>query len=273
MLGDAKQQATGLARRVLLDALAALQDHRAAVILVGAQAIYLHTGAGDLAVATYTSDADLVLNPLVLADDPKLDSLLAAAGFVRSTDPSQLGAWLGSHGVPVDLMVPAALAGTGRRSADLGAHGNRVARRARGLEATLVDNTVMALAAFEPDDRRSFEVTVAGPAALLVAKLHKIWERRDNPRRLEDKDALDAFRLLRALPTELLANRLHLLLTDRLAGEVSREAIQFLTVLFGGLEATGTQMAVRATEGLEDPGTLAASCVALADDLLLALNA
>ncbi len=47
------------ARRVLLDALEALQDQRGAVILVGAQAIYLHVGDADLAVAPFNTDADL----------------------------------------------------------------------------------------------------------------------------------------------------------------------------------------------------------------------
>ena len=39
------------ARRVLLDALEALHDQRNALILVGAQAIYLHAGDADLAIA------------------------------------------------------------------------------------------------------------------------------------------------------------------------------------------------------------------------------
>ena len=52
------------ARRVLLDALEALDDHRAALILVGAQAIYMHTGEGDLAVAPYTTDGDIALDPV-----------------------------------------------------------------------------------------------------------------------------------------------------------------------------------------------------------------
>lgn len=39
------------ARRVLLDALEALGNHRKAVVLVGAQAIYHHVGAGTLLVA------------------------------------------------------------------------------------------------------------------------------------------------------------------------------------------------------------------------------
>jgi hypothetical protein len=53
------------ARRVLLHALEALGSQRAAVILVG-QAIYLHTGAIDLAVAEYTTDADITLDPDLL---------------------------------------------------------------------------------------------------------------------------------------------------------------------------------------------------------------
>jgi len=39
-------------RRVLLDALDALGEHKGATILVGAQAIYLHTGDADLAGTT-----------------------------------------------------------------------------------------------------------------------------------------------------------------------------------------------------------------------------
>ena len=44
-----------LARRVLLDALQALGEQWSAVVLVGAQAIYLHTGDAELAVASYTT--------------------------------------------------------------------------------------------------------------------------------------------------------------------------------------------------------------------------
>ncbi len=59
-----------LARRILLDALEALAPHRDAVIVVGAQAIYLHTGEGDLAVSPYTTDADLALDPSALSPAP-----------------------------------------------------------------------------------------------------------------------------------------------------------------------------------------------------------
>jgi hypothetical protein len=46
-----------LARRVLLDALDALGIHRDAIVLVGAQAIYLRCGEADLAVTPTPSMA------------------------------------------------------------------------------------------------------------------------------------------------------------------------------------------------------------------------
>ncbi len=62
-----------LARQVLLDALQALGPQRKGIILVGAQAIYLHTGEIDLAVAPFTTDGDIALNPSLLQPDPKLE--------------------------------------------------------------------------------------------------------------------------------------------------------------------------------------------------------
>ena len=59
------------ARRVLLDALHALGADRKAVGLVGAQAVHLHVGDGDLAVAPYTIDGDLAIDPREL-DEPAL---------------------------------------------------------------------------------------------------------------------------------------------------------------------------------------------------------
>lgn len=47
------------ARRVLLDALEALQVHRKGLVLAGAQAIYLYTGDSDVAIATTTKDSDI----------------------------------------------------------------------------------------------------------------------------------------------------------------------------------------------------------------------
>jgi hypothetical protein len=199
------------ARRVLLDALQALGAHREAIVLVGAQAIYLHTGEGGLALAPYTTDADLALAPADVADSPRIDDLLVAAGFTRTDQP---GSWHSSDSIVVDLMVPAALAVTGSRGARLGPHGKYAARKAKGLEAALIDRTELQVGALDPSDRRNLTVWVAGPAALLVAKLHKIGERADSPRRRDDKDAYDVLRLLQHVPTAVLAASIQRLIAD-----------------------------------------------------------
>jgi hypothetical protein len=74
------------------------------------------------------------------------------------------------------------LGGEGRRGARLGSHGNDVARKVDGLEAVLVDRTPMRVGALAEDDPREFDVHVAGPTALLLAKLCKIHERSDDVR-------------------------------------------------------------------------------------------
>ena len=254
-----------MARRALLDALDALRPHLDAVVLVGAQAIYMHTGDADLAVAEYTTDADLALQPDAVADAPLLDEILKAGGFTAQEHP---GRWLSTEGVYVDLMVPEALAGPGTRGARLGPHGKRAARRAEGLEAALVDRDMHTITALEATDGREARIWVAGPAALLVAKTHKIAERAGAQDRVRDKDALDVLRLLRAVPTETLAERLELLASSELAAEVTAEARAQLTELFASPDAEAVVMAVRAAGTDEDADTIAASLVALVQDLL-----
>jgi len=56
-----------VARAVLLDALDAIGEQRDAVVLVGAQAIYLHTGDTDIAVPAFTTDSDLAIEMEVKA--------------------------------------------------------------------------------------------------------------------------------------------------------------------------------------------------------------
>jgi len=54
------------ARRVLLDALTALTPHLGALVLVGAQAVYLRTQGRIESYQPFTTDADLVLDPHLL---------------------------------------------------------------------------------------------------------------------------------------------------------------------------------------------------------------
>jgi len=106
------------ARSVLLDALAALGDYRSAVVIVGAQAVYLQTGDAGLSVAPFTRDGDVALDPgpLLAAESPLLGEVMAAAGFVLrinthgGVDP---GTWMktttvgtAEFSVPVDLIIP-----------------------------------------------------------------------------------------------------------------------------------------------------------------------
>lgn len=255
-----------IARQVLLDALEALQDHLHAIILVGAQAIYLHAGAADVAVAEFTTDADLAIDPSMLGMEPDLEMAMQDAGFMRQTD--QPGIWRSQpENVEVDLMVPAAVAGAGRRAAELRGHGKMAARKARGLEASLVDREEMTISALDKADSRSVRVAVAGPAALLVAKLHKISERRNSPTRLDAKDAYDVYRLLRAISTADLAQRLSVLLNDPVSEPVTRQALSLLLALFGAPDALGSHLAARYEDAIGDPDFVAAACTALAQDL------
>lgn len=88
------------ARRVLLDAIDALHDHLDALVLVGAQAVYVHAGEAEIAVAPFTTDGDVALDPRRLGAEPLLERALAGADFVSS---SAVGHWERSvdvEGVP-----------------------------------------------------------------------------------------------------------------------------------------------------------------------------
>jgi len=256
------------ARRVLLDALEALAEHGQAVIVAGAQAVYLRTGEGEIGISPYTTDGDLAIDPATLKDEPRLETAMRAADFTPSlTEP---GIWFAATTVdgeeltiPIDLIVPEGVAPPGgRRGARLGPHGNRAARRAVGLEAALVDHSPMTVTALEPSDTRAFEVEVAGAAALLVAKAHKIHDRlaSNRPQRAEDKDASDVYRLMQTTPPTVAAGRLAMLRQHETAGPVTGAAIGYLMKLFGRRNAEGVRMAVRALQLAipeEQVGTLA----------------
>lgn len=268
------------ARGALLDALVALEQHRDAVIVIGAQAVYLRTSEirAKVALAESTKDSDIAVDPRELAEEPLLEQAMTRAGFIPNPDPrkKQPGAWVNDAGFEVDLMVPEALAGGGgkqARGARIPPHSKGATRRARGLEAALVDYSRMEVAALDPADDRRYAVKVAGPAALLVAKLHKIAERVDdpNPDRLQDKDAHDVYRLLTAYETDDLAARIAQLLDEMICATETMEALDNFKALFAaGPEATGSAMAGRAEEGLGEPLTIAASTAALAADLVRA---
>jgi hypothetical protein len=268
-----------VARRVLLDALDALGTHRNATILVGAQAVYLRVGEADLAVAPFTTDGDLVIDPASLAEIPPLEQALMQAGFAPKTKDS-VGVWVTKRAtsqaanveIAVDLLVPASVSpGTGRRAAKLPGHDPRAARIVRGLEGAIVDADLMPVVALDQSDLRTFEIRVAGAAALLVAKVHKINE-RDGTDRSSDKDALDVLRLLRGTGIDDLAARYTKLLSDQRSTETAATARKLFADQFATRKGIGVEMAIRSARPLVNPDEIADSCEALAGDLLTALK-
>lgn len=247
-----------IARRILLDALVALSEHAEAIVVAGAQAVYLGTGEADLAVAPYTTDSDLALDPSALGPDPLLEAAMRKAGFALDVSRGHVepGIWVRSVQidgveaiVPVDLIVPSAAAGPdGRRGARLDGHGNQAARKITGLEAALYDYDVMTIAALEPGDERAVPAKVAGTAALLVAKAYKLQERIDRGRqdRLDDKDALDCLRLMQTSDPTQVGATLLALQAEPVAAEVTVTAIGYLQRLFGRRGRPGIRMAADA---------------------------
>jgi hypothetical protein len=258
-----------VARRVLLDAVVALADHRDAVVLVGAQAVYLRTREADLTVALYTADGDLGLDPTRLGADPRLEQAMSGAGFSRQREggQSQPGTWFRTEvvgqttaAIAVDLLVPASLAAGGRRSATLPPHDSHAARRVPGLEAAIVDNSVLQVASLEPDvDHRSLPLQVAGIPALIIAKAWKLGERLEEPdaRRAEAKDAGDLYRLMSTSDTDEVSTTLVALLDDDVAGDATATGLNYLVRFFGRRALPGIQLAQRALATAEDPDRIA----------------
>lgn len=274
------------ARRVLLDVLEALAPHRQALIVAGAQAVYLRTGLSDVGIAPYTTDGDLALDPTLLGDEPELEQTMRDAGF-RLLEPTpnrpEPGAWYATAVVdgeelviPIGLILPEGVSGgVGRRGARLGPHGNRAAHRAVGLEAALVDHSTMRISALDPADGRSFPVEVAGSPALMVAKAHKIHDRLGSgrPHRLDDKDAADVYRLMQTTSPHDVATKLAELRQHPMAGPPTDSAIIHLTTLFGRPRADGVAMATRALRLAIPEARVSALCVSYIASLVDAIGA
>lgn len=266
------------ARGVLLDALDALVAHRSSLVLVGAQAIYLHTGAVAGTGIQMTTDSDLALDVDILSDDPELTAALRAARFFPA-GADLPGQGESPTGIRVDLMTVPHQSNRpgGRRSADLSPHGKDAVRITPGLEPALIDDAAMPVKALAEGDNRSIELRVAGPAALLTAKLIKLHERceavqagKGKANRLKEKDALDCYRLLVAIQTDDL----------RHGFESHRSGVEALAVTRAGLlffdqqRHLGANGALHALLAQALPGNLVAlaSFDALSDDLVEALS-
>ncbi|MDR1767205.1 MAG: hypothetical protein LBR32_02030, partial [Propionibacteriaceae bacterium] len=201
-------------RRLLVRAVKALEEFKDAVTVIGAHAVHVwvEQAWGPISMEA-TRDADIALNPLFVTDNPKLADLMAGAGIAPAladrpgiyglADEAELE-W--SRRTTVDLIVPEVYAGSGRRAARLPGQ-RHAASRAVGLELAIWDRAVTKLSTLDPP-HESVDAYVAGPAALLTAKAHKVHERLAGavrrPDRLRAKDSGDvALLMLVSDPTDV----------------------------------------------------------------------
>jgi len=261
----------------LLDALEASAPYRNSLILVGAQAVYLRTIKARLTVAPFTIDGDIVIDPSAMPSAPPLETALADAGFELGAQPGSWSRVVSIAGrdvkVDVDFMVPAAVApGAGTRSVELDGHSKRATRRVSGLEAALVDNGSLKIVAFEPADSRTIALRVAGPGALVIAKIHKIVDRKGSARGARtqvDKDAGDIYRLIQATAVPAMAACFQAAKQADVSRTVTESALRQLEELFGRAGRSGVEMAVRAVGvGGEAPETIRSVLTAYVSELL-----
>jgi len=257
---------------MLLDALAALEGHDN-LILVGAQAVYHHAGEADLNVPLLTTDGDLAINTRDLAEVPEIGREVRQAGYTPGPNP---GHWVTIGDVAADLMVVPHQGGTTKASARasrLSPHEKLTARIARGLEPALIDNEHVTIGALEPGDPRTFELRVAGPAAMLTAKAIKISERLDQAE-TQARPACQGvrrarrFRLLQAIDTLDLVLGFAVHREDELAAGVTAEAIEVYRTHASTQQG---RMALLAASAAQGNPTATPALAALVTDLLSAL--
>jgi len=264
--GTDEDELNQAARKVLLDALIALEGHREALTVVGAQAVYLRTIDAAISSASYTSDGDISIDPDVLGEQPLLEEAMHAAGFTLKLDKNgeqQVGLWERTEqvgelevGVEVDLLVPENLAPgpKKKRRTEMPPHDGWAAKKVPGLEVAAVDRSLMTISSLTPHDARSVEAYVAGPAALLVAKAYKLHERiidaeKGKANRLSAKDAGDVYRIMATVPPRQVKDAFDTLCKDPRVGAVATEGLHLLRQLFGGAATPGTELAIQALAG------------------------
>ncbi|MFD8491920.1 hypothetical protein [Amycolatopsis sp. NPDC059657] len=256
--GVGAEQLTIVARRVLLDGLCALKTHLGAITVVGAQAVHLRTSHIRFTSGAYTSDGDLALDPDRLVDEPLLEEALRLAGFELIVG-NQPGLWSRPEivdgietRVELDLLVGSTLA-AGGRGARIRPHDKMSARKVPGLETAVVDRSPLMITALETGDSRAMIVHVAGPAALFVAKAHKLKDRFDaqetRPDRLSAKDAGDVYRLMAGTNPADVAATFETLLADPRVADVTATGLRYLRRQFGGADTPGVRLAVDALAG------------------------
>lgn len=203
-------------RQALIDVIIGLSEHGEALTVLGGHAVTEVTrNVPSLPPPDTTRDGDLGVIPQLLTSDPRIPERMLELGYEQAR-PERPGVWSpiaqrerSIHARDsVDLIAPMSLSRDGMtsrraiRSARVGDHGTSVSATA-GTELSVVDRHRATLRAFDSD--ASVETYIAGPAALLCAKAHKIHDRMKpselerNSQRLRPKDFADVYRLLHVI--------------------------------------------------------------------------
>lgn len=209
-------------RRLLIDVIDALSEHREALTVLGAHAVIEMTqGLPDVPPDDSTRDGDLGVTPSMLLPLPRLAEVMESLGFEQEYR-DRPGIWspvsqrhLNIHARDtIDLIAPYAVSyeeGSRKptRAARVGEHGANSVSATRGTELTTIDRELVELRSF--DEGSGIEAYVAGRTALLCAKAYKLHDRMDatelarNAERLRPKDFADVYRLMLAVEPETAA--------------------------------------------------------------------
>lgn len=262
------------ARKALLDTLEALEIHLDALVLVGAQAVYLHTTDFDSEVAPATFDADFAIDVASLQTKPDIEFILTDNDFIYAENGNP-GQWLSPEGIPVDIMVPKKISGRpgNGRSARLEGHANKSVRVTEGLEGCVVSNSMMEIASLVPGDSRKFNLKVANPSSIIIAKSFKIAEHLRANRRIENKDSFDIFRLLAHVPIQNLVAQFEVLISNDLSRETTLKGLKYFENLFtANVDAPGILAIGASVQGLGNVQIRKASAFTLSKELLNAIS-
>lgn len=236
---------TARSRRLLIETVAELQPFHESLTVIGSHAVYARAeGLFEGYIFESTADADLAVDPAFVGPDPRIIDLMQSAGLERAhPDRPGIYGYAGEAHIPqltrttIDLLVPEIFAGRGRRSASITGQRN-AATRASGIELALFDRSEMILDTLpiDPNPLRA-SVHVAGHAALLTAKAHKLMDRladfERRPHRLRPKDSVDVGLLMLSSQPDEVADTLSRARTEHPAvADLIDTAISFLIEQF-----------------------------------------
>ncbi|MCL2422637.1 MAG: nucleotidyltransferase domain-containing protein [Micrococcales bacterium] len=246
-------------RTYLCEVLDALAAHIDGLVLIGSHAVHERTKHVQVD-STSTKDSDLAVVPSMVSTQPSIDEAMRRAGFRPLGElegsgtryehqPGLWGKGFNADGFPVaevDLIVPMAMSGGGRRAPrSMSAHGPRTTRTAPGIELAAVDRDLLPVESFTDGSVR--DAWICGPTALLCAKSFKLAERvaeRDTLRpdgaparnRVSAKDAGDMWRVMAASDPAEVADTFARLQADKTAGGAATVGLDHLRSLIASGE-------------------------------------